>query len=126
MCHSEHTFKIKLLCLLKVNTHLMYDTNAQHAAHLCFVSDTTRCFMCGALTEGCSHGWMLHGGLTVSGGQVRSGEVAALFVVVFDIEAGEFGEADSQSAAAIIDVLSIQRLKHTSVVEVVVGGGGYT
>lgn len=64
------------------------------------------------LTEGCRHGWVLHDGLAVSAGQVWSGEVAALFVVVLDIEAGEFGKADPQSAAAVIDVLSIQRLKH--------------
>lgn len=69
--------------------------------------------LCGGLTEGCSHGWVLHGGLAVSGGQVRPGEVAALLVVVFDVEAGEFREANPQSAAAVIDVLSVQRLKQT-------------
>lgn len=57
---------------------------------------------------------MLHDGLTVSTGKVGSGEVAALLVVVFDVEAGEFGEADPQRAAAVVDVLSIQRLKHNS------------
>lgn len=67
--------------------------------------------LCGGLTEGCGHGRVLHGGLAVSGGQVGSGEVAALFVVVFDVEAGEFGEADPQRAAAVVDVLSVQRLK---------------
>lgn len=65
----------------------------------------------GGLTEGCGHGRVLHGGLAVSGGKVRSGEVAALLIVVFDVEACEFGEADPQSAAAIIDVLSVQRLR---------------
>ncbi len=65
----------------------------------------------GGLTEGGGHGRVLHGGLAVSGGKVRSGEVAALLVVVFDVEAREFGEADPQSAAAIIDVLSVQRLR---------------
>lgn len=72
------------------------------------------CCSVGGLTEGCSHGRVLHGGLVVSGGQVRSGEVAALFVVVFDVEASEFGEADPQGAAAVVDVLSVQRLKHSS------------
>lgn len=50
---------------------------------------------------------MLHGGLAVSGGQVRPGEVAALLIVVFDVEAGEFGEANPQGAAAVVDVLSV-------------------
>lgn len=70
--------------------------------------------MCGGLTECCSHGRVLHGGLAVSRRQVRPGEVAALLVVVFDVEAGEFGEADPQSAAAVVDVLSVQRLKKTA------------
>lgn len=59
------------------------------------------------LTEGCSHGLVLHGGLAVSGGQVWSGEVSALLVVIFDVEAGELGEADPQGAAAVVDVLSV-------------------
>lgn len=67
------------------------------------------------LTERCGHGWVLHGRLAVSAGQVRSGEVSALLVVVFDIEACEFGEADPQSAAAVIDVLSVQRLTQRQV-----------
>lgn len=57
---------------------------------------------------------MLHGGLAVSSGKVWSGEVSALLVVVFDVETGEFGEADPQSTAAIIDVLTVQRLKQRS------------
>lgn len=67
----------------------------------------------GGLTEGCSHGRVLHGWLAVSRGQVGPGEVTALLVVVLDVEAGEFGEADPQSAAAVVDVLSVQRLKRT-------------
>lgn len=67
------------------------------------------------LTECCSHGRVLQGWLAVSAGQVRSGEVSALLVVVFDVEAGEFGEADPQSAAAVIDVLPVQRLTHEQV-----------
>lgn len=69
----------------------------------------------GGLTKGCGHGCVLHGRLAVSGGKVWSGEVSALLVVVFDIQAGEFGEADPQCAAAVIDVLSIQRLKQHSI-----------
>lgn len=58
---------------------------------------------------------MLHGGLAVPAGKVRSGEVSALLVVVFDVEAGEFGEIDPQSAAAVVDVLAIQRLSQQQV-----------
>lgn len=68
------------------------------------------------LTERCSHGWVLHGRLAVSAGQVWSGEVSALLVVVLDVEAGEFGEADPQGAAAVVDVLSVQRLTQQQVV----------
>lgn len=67
----------------------------------------------GTLTEGCGYSWVLQAGVTVSWRQVGSGEVATLLIVVLDVEAGEFGEADPQSAAAIVDVLSIQRLKHS-------------
>lgn len=70
--------------------------------------------VCGGLTEGRGHGRVLHRGLAVSRGQVRPGEVTALLVVVLDVEAGEFGEADPQSAAAVVDVLSVQGLKHTA------------
>lgn len=69
----------------------------------------------GVLTEGCGHGRMLQGGLmAVSGRQVRPGEVSALLVVVLDVQAGQFGEADPQGAATVVDVLSLQRLKHSS------------
>lgn len=64
------------------------------------------------LTKGCSHAGGLQAGLTFPGGEVRPGEVTALLVVVLDIEAGEFGEADPQGAAAVVDVLSVQGLKH--------------
>lgn len=64
------------------------------------------------LTKGCRHAGGLQAGLTFSRGKVRPGEVTTLLVVVLDLEAGEFGEADPQRAAAVVDVLSIQRLKH--------------
>jgi len=67
--------------------------------------------VCVCLTEGGGHGRVLHAGLAVSAGQVRPGEVAALLVVVLDVEAGELGEADPQRAAAVVDVLAVQRLK---------------
>lgn len=54
---------------------------------------------------------MVNGGLWICGGEVWSGVVPALVIVVLDIEAGELREADSQSATGIVDVLSIQRLK---------------
>lgn len=66
--------------------------------------------VCASLTEGSGHGLVVHGGLGVSGGQVRPGVVSALVVVVLDIEAGELGEADSQGAAGVVDVLAVQRL----------------
>ena len=69
-----------------------------------------------APTEGGSHGRVLHCGLAVSRWQVRPGEVTALLIVVLHVEAGEFGEVDPQSAAAVVDVLSIQRLRNTATV----------
>jgi len=66
----------------------------------------------GGLTEG-SHGWVLEARLDVPGGQVGPGVVAALVVVVLDVEAGELGEADPQGAAGVVDVLTVQRLEHT-------------
>lgn len=61
------------------------------------------------LTKG-SHGLVLDGRLAVAGGQVRARVVAALVVVVLDVEAGQLGVADPQRAAGVIDVLSVQGL----------------
>lgn len=52
------------------------------------------------------------GGVQLSCGQVGSGEVSALVVVVFHIERAQFGEVYAQRAAAVIDVLAVQRLKY--------------
>lgn len=59
----------------------------------------------------CCHGLMVNGGLWICSGEVWSSVVPALVIVVLDIEAGKLREADSQSTASIVDVLSIQRLK---------------
>lgn len=65
-----------------------------------------------ALTEGGGgDGLGLERGRAVPGGQIGTGVVSALVVVVLDVQAGEFGEADAQRTAGVIDVLSIQRLK---------------
>lgn len=56
------------------------------------------------LTEG-------SGGVQLSRGQVGSGEVSALVVVVLHVERAQFGEVDPQRAAAVVDVLTVQRLK---------------
>lgn len=61
------------------------------------------------LTEG-GHGLVLDRRLAVAGGQVGAGVVAALVVVVFDVEAGQLGVANSQRAAGVIDVLPIEGL----------------
>lgn len=67
---------------------------------------------CGALTEGSGgDGLRFKRGRPIPCGQIRASVVSALIVVVLDIQAGEFGEADAQRTARIIDVLSIQRLK---------------
>lgn len=65
-----------------------------------------------ALTEG-SGGDSLRfeWGRAIARGQIRPSIVSALIVVVLDVQAGEFGEADAQRTAGVIDVLSIQRLK---------------
>lgn len=64
------------------------------------------------LTEGGGrHGLGVHGWLSIGGGEVWPGVVPALVVVVLDVEAGELGEADSQGAASVVDVLSIQGLE---------------
>lgn len=60
------------------------------------------------LTErGSCHGLRIHGLLGVGRGEIWPGVVSALVVVVLDIEAGKLGEADSQGAASIVDVLAI-------------------
>lgn len=51
------------------------------------------------------------GGVQLPRGQVGSGEVSALVVVVLHVERAQFGEVDPQRAAAVVDVLTIQRLK---------------
>lgn len=51
------------------------------------------------------------GGVQLSRGEVGSGEVSALVVVVLHVERAQFGEVDPQRAAAVIDVLTVQRLK---------------
>lgn len=68
--------------------------------------------MDGILTK-CSscHSLGVNGGLWICSWKVWSGVVPALVVVILDVEASELGEADSQSTASIVDVLSIQRLK---------------
>lgn len=63
------------------------------------------------LTEGGRHGLGVHGWLGIGGGEVWPGVVPALVVVVLDVEAGELGEADSQGAASVVDVLPIQGLE---------------
>lgn len=59
------------------------------------------------------------GRVQISARQVGSGEVAALVVVVLDVERAQFGEVDAQRAAAVVNVLAVQRLKHSNVL---VGG----
>lgn len=51
---------------------------------------------------------MVNGWLGVGGGEVGSGVVPALVIVVLDIKAGELGETDPQGATGIVDVLPIQ------------------
>lgn len=63
----------------------------------------TKCSSC--------HGLGVQGRLCICSGEVRSSVIPALVIVVFDIKAGELGEADSQSTAGIVDVLSVQRLR---------------
>lgn len=58
----------------------------------------------GSCTEG-------GGGVQLPGGQVGSGEVAALVVVVLDVERAQLGEVDAKRAAAVVDVLSVQGLE---------------
>lgn len=52
------------------------------------------------------------GRLQLAARQVGSGEVTALVVVVLDVERAQFGEVDPQRAAAVVDVLTVQRLRH--------------
>ena len=51
------------------------------------------------------------GGIQLTARQVGPGEVAALVVVVLDVERAQFGEVDPERAAAVIDVLTVQTLK---------------
>lgn len=53
---------------------------------------------------------MVNGGLRICSGEVWAGVVPALVIVVLDVQAGELGEADSQGAAGVVDVLPVQRL----------------
>lgn len=50
----------------------------------------------------------VNGWLCIRSGEVWSGVIPALVIVVLNVEAGELGEADSQSAASVVDVLPIQ------------------
>lgn len=50
----------------------------------------------------------VNGWLGIRSGEVWSGVIPALVIVVFNVEAGELGEADSQGAAGVVDVLPIQ------------------
>lgn len=52
----------------------------------------------------------VHGGLAVSGRELRPGVVSALVVVVLDVEVDQLGEVDAQRAAGIVDVLTVQGL----------------
>lgn len=58
----------------------------------------------------CRHCMVFKSRLAISWRQVRPCVVPTLVVVVLNIQTGEFGETDAQSAACIIDVLSIQSL----------------
>lgn len=51
------------------------------------------------------------GRFPISSGQIRSGVISTFIVVVFDIEIDQFAEIYSQSAARVVDVLSVQRLQ---------------
>lgn len=53
---------------------------------------------------------MVQGGLRVGGGEIQAGVVPALVVVVLDIQVGELGEADSERAAGVVDVLPVKTL----------------
>ena len=46
----------------------------------------------------------------VAGRQCRVGEVATLLVVISHVERAQLGEVDTQRAAAIVDVRTVQRL----------------
>lgn len=51
---------------------------------------------------------MVKRGLRVGSGKVWAGVIPAFVIVVFDVEAGELGEADSQGTTSIVDVLAVQ------------------
>lgn len=54
---------------------------------------------------------MVDGGMAIPSREVRPGVVTALVVIVLHIQTGQLGEVNAQSAASIVDVLSIQRLQ---------------
>lgn len=54
---------------------------------------------------------ILVGWLSISCRKVGSGVITTFIIVVFNIEVDQFTEVYPQSAARIIDVLSIQRLE---------------
>lgn len=54
---------------------------------------------------------ILVGGLSVSSGKVWPGVISTLVVVVLDVEVDELTEVYPQSAARIVNVLPVQRLK---------------
>lgn len=69
------------------------------------------CWNVSLTKRGCCHGLGVNGGLSVRGGQIWASVIPAFVVVVFDIEAGEFGEANSQGTTGVVDVLTVERLK---------------
>ena len=52
-------------------------------------------------------------GVVVAARQAGIGVVTALVIVVLHVETRQLREVDPQRAAAIVDVLTIQRLRHT-------------
>lgn len=66
---------------------------------------------CGLHLTERSHRVVFNSRLAVSRRQVRPRVVPTLVVVVLHIQAGEFGKTDAQSAARVVDVLSIQGLR---------------
>ena len=61
----------------------------------------------------CAEAERLHGHLwsAVPWRQVGGGVVPRLVIVVLHVEAGQLGEVDSQRAAAVVDVLTVQGLQ---------------
>lgn len=54
---------------------------------------------------------ILAAGLSVPRGEVWSGVVSTLVIVVLDVEVDQLAEVYPQSAARVVDVLSVQRLE---------------